>query len=176
MGTVPGKNRNPRTGIDEYIIKYLIGLGVDEVSHVCGFRRVHQHRAIRTDTHAFGFNADRHFINQIPFLHVGDCNHVVVFVGDIERIASGVKDEQLWIGARRKSFCDLQGFQVEHLDVFGIASTNVEFALVMAKNDAAGPLAHRHCRYDFVGAAVDDADGIVLFIGYVNSDCIGLRC
>ena len=87
-----------------------------------------------------------------------------------------MKDEQLWIGARRKSFCDLQGFQVEHLDVFGIASTNVEFALVMAKNDAAGPLAHRHCRYDFVGVAVDDADGIVLFIGYVNSDCIGLRC
>ena len=99
MRAVRFEFRKPRTGIDQHIVRDLMCCGVDKVRHVCRFRRIDDHLAVRADAHAFRLNADRNFGEDLFGFQVNDRHQIVIFIGDVKRLAIWRKFEKLRVRA-----------------------------------------------------------------------------
>ena len=72
------------TDSDQYVSLDKVGLQIDEMGHISGFRRVHQPLAVGADAHPLGLHTDWNLLDHPPLHDIHDGHHIVVFVGDVE--------------------------------------------------------------------------------------------
>ena len=60
----------------------------------------------------------------LALFNIDDGNQVVVFVGDVERLAVGMQNQQLGIGARRQRLDELKRFGVVDLNDIVVAGAD----------------------------------------------------
>jgi hypothetical protein len=114
--------------------------------------------------HALGLDPDRDLDHRRLARDVDHRDHVVVLVGDVDRLVVGRQDEQLGIGAGRQVVQDRAARRVHHLDRVVVGGADVEIAPVAAQRDAARPVADRHRLEQLERGAVDDADRVALLV------------
>ncbi len=174
---VRGKLGDARPRVDKDIVRHLEGRGVDEMRHVGGFGGVDEHLAVGADAHAFRLDAYGHLGQNRVLLHVEHRDHVVVLVGDIERIAHRVEDEELRIGSAAQAAKHLARRRVDDLDGVVVAGAEIEKLAVLRDRDAAWPAADLPGRDDFELFGIDHRYGVVLLVRDVDLVGVGRqRC
>ena len=101
----------------------------------------------------------------LPLLDVDDGDEVVVLVGDVQRIAGGMQDEQLGVGAGRQRLHHLKGLGVVDLDDVVVAGADDQPLAVVRQDDAARALADGEGLDHLELLGVDDRDRVVLLVG-----------
>ena len=106
------------------------------MDHVGGLGGVDQHSAIRAHPHALGLDADRDLREHLGVVDVDDGHQVIVFVGDVERIAGGMEDKQLRIGSRRQGSDDPLTLQIDHLNRVVVAGADQKRTSILGERNA----------------------------------------
>ena len=141
--------------------------------HVGGLRGIDQHFTIGAKPHAFRLNTNRHVRDDRALFNIDDGDKVVVFVGDIKRLAVWMQDQKFRIWTRGQCFDELKRSAVIDLHDVVVARAHDEPFTVLRRHDTARTLANFDCFDDFQLLAVDDRNRVVLLVGDI--DCERLR-
>ena len=95
-----------RPAVDQNVVDRHVGRGIDEVRHVGGFGRVHQQLPVRRNAHSLRLDTDRDLRQHLVRLDIDHSDEVIVLVGDIERIAGWMQNEQFRVRPRRQVLHD----------------------------------------------------------------------
>ena len=141
--------------------------------HIGRLRRIDQNFTVRAHDHSLRLDADLYRSNERSAWNVDDRYRVVVFVGDVKKLAVRCRSEKFRIRAGRQRASDRIGLRVDQLYRVIVAARHHDVFLILGVGDAARPLTDPDRLGHFPAIGVDFRNGIAFFVGNIRGEGFG---